>query len=175
MVPDMELDQYLGQIFEQRSRGPGITKGASVGFRNEPNLASTPAPGVTLRLGVAGPSGTAEEDHYRQIKRQLHAAVVDRLNVDELNHLPDDQRRPELRTTLEKILESGEFQLDLASRRRVIDELLDDMLGFGPLEPLLRDQNVGDILINGTWGMFVEYGGVLREVPNPFLDTEYLT
>jgi pilus assembly protein CpaF len=48
------------------------------------------------------------------------------------------------------------------------------MLGFGPLEPFLRDPTVGDILINGTWGLYVERNGVLKEVPNPFADEAHV-
>jgi pilus assembly protein CpaF len=101
--------------------------------------------------------------------------VLQALKPEELSRLEDDRRRPELRTVLEKLLDTGNYPLDIQQRHQVIDELLDDMLGFGPLEPLLKDPCVGDILINGTWSMYVEYSGVLREVPNPFAHVEYLT
>lgn len=167
----MELDKYLGQLFRQRARESGSAPPVPPGSGDKP-LPSRSSTDTPPPARLPGPQPGTEEGRYLLIKKQLHAAIVQRLDPEELNRLSDDRRRPELQASIEKLLDAGGYPLDLSQRRQVVDELLDDMLGFGPLEPLLRDPTVGDILINGVWSMYVEYSGMLREVQNPFPDVE---
>jgi pilus assembly protein CpaF len=175
----MELDKYLGKLFQQRSIGRTLeTPSCPDGSEPVAVVRSPLAAGRSEALQPEAPLAPPDDEEtarVRQVKKQIHTAVLQALKPEELSRLEDDRRRPELRTVLEKLLDTGNYPLDIQQRHQVIEELLDDMLGFGPLEPLLKDPCVGDILINGTWSMYVEYSGVLREVPNPFAHVEYLT
>jgi pilus assembly protein CpaF len=169
----VELDRYLAELFEPR--GEHVRLAAAVPSSDKKPSGDSPL--TAAATGVesnASKSRGAADDAYREAKKQIHAQIVDRLKPGDLERLADDRRRPELRAVLERMVELDPRPLTLGQRRAIVDELLDEMLGFGPLEPLLRDPAVGDILINGAWGLFIERNGVLQEVPNPFDDAAHV-
>src|SRR5262249_54409303 len=84
------------------------------------------------------------------------------LHLAELQRLPEERRRSELRLVVDRLLGSGDETLSCLERNQLIEEVLDEILGLGPLEQLLRDPTVGDILVNGAREVFVERRGPLR-------------
>jgi pilus assembly protein CpaF len=158
----MELNEYLTRVFEKADaqRASPIPEPA-------PPLGTRPEP------SSPGPVGLPDEA-FQKVKKRVHTTLVERLDPNELNKLSEEHRRTELRVLLEKGVAADPYPLSPAQRQAITEELLDEMLGFGPLEPLLRDPTIGDILINGTWALYVERRGILEELPNPFQDTDHL-
>ncbi|HEY1190423.1 MAG TPA: CpaF family protein [Gemmata sp.] len=118
-----------------------------------PSEPASPPPVVPAPAG----DGLSVLERY---KRDLHNALVNSLDLDRLKALPADRQRAELSVALARLI-ATDPPPGRADTDRLLRELLDEMLGFGPLEPLLRDPTVTDILVNGSKEVFVERDGKL--------------
>jgi pilus assembly protein CpaF len=116
----------------------------------------------------------ADERTINQLRASLLAKLMEQLKPDEINRLPEDLRRIDLRLRIDKLLDAEPELLNYVQRHQLIEDLLDDMLGLGPLEKLLRDPSVGDILINGASEVYVERRGLLEKAPLTFRDNDHL-
>ncbi|SFM36702.1 CpaF family protein [Shimia aestuarii] len=111
---------------------------------------------------------------WLDLKTRLHEALLDRLNLSVVDKVEPDVLRREVAVAVgEWLKESGE-PLSGSDFNRLIDELLHELLGFGPLEPLLADPTVNDILVNGHQDVFVERFGVLEPTSIRFRDEKHL-
>ena len=113
-------------------------------------------------------------DIYQNLKHELHQKLIEKLDLRTIEKLPRDQLRDELRGILSSLLQGTELPLNRAERENMVEELLDEVTGLGPLEPLLRDPSISDILVNTHRHVFVERGGVLERVPTTFQDDRHL-
>jgi pilus assembly protein CpaF len=120
-----------------------------------------------------GPAGAASRD-LRDIKRQLHKSVIDQLDVHAVSSLSRDQLRSRLRDIVEGIVSREGLNLSDVERDAVVTSILDEITGLGPLEPLLADPGVSDILVNGPDIIYVEKGGKLEQVEARFRDNDHL-
>jgi len=132
--------------------------------------------------GAAAPAAPAEDDVARgamidrllPLKVQIHRQLLDRLNLSMLDKMPREQIAPEISSIVTELLESGGEVLNRTERAALCDEVLDELLGLGPLEPLLKDETINDILVNGPDSVFVERFGKLSKVPTRFQDEKHL-
>jgi pilus assembly protein CpaF len=117
-------------------------------------------------------TGTKE---YDQLKQQIHVKLVNLLNIEEVMKLSDDKRRSEIRTVLQRLIaeEKGTLPGPI-DQERLIQDLLNDVLGLGPLEDLLRDPTISDILVNGAHEVYIERKGVLHRTEVDFKDDNQL-
>jgi len=111
---------------------------------------------------------------FQCLKQALHAKLVDLLKPEEVNRIPEERRRPELRGVVEHLIEAEGPFLNFADRRQLTEELLDEALGLGPLEKLLKDPDVSDILINGPGEVWLEKRGQLEKSEVTFRDNAHL-
>lgn len=114
-------------------------------------------------------------DPFAEVKRSVHAGLVDTLGPKLYDaHL--DQRELEQRVmqTLQSVLQRDETPMTAADRNRVAQEVADEILGHGPLEPYLRDPDVSEIMVNGHDQVYVERSGRLHAVPAVFADEGHL-
>ena len=134
-------------------------------------LASAP---TGPRLEVS-PAGLVEEENwYSALKRDIHQQVISAMDIGHIGHLSDDQMRIEVRRHAETICRNRKDLLSLHERERLVDEVLDEAFGLGPIEPLIRDPDVTDILINGPKMIYVERRGKLIKTPVMFNDLRHL-
>jgi pilus assembly protein CpaF len=133
------------------------------------------------RLQQAGPGASVApvDDSrstplYQDIKRQVHQRLVNDLELSKLETLPPEELRSELRTTIEVLARSQEFPLNRIERERLVQEVLDEITGLGPLEPLLADPTISDILVNNYDTVYIERNGVLSKVNTRFRDDTHL-
>jgi len=98
---------------------------------------------------------------FEAIKLRLHSQLIHQLNLTALMQVPEGRRRSELRTMIERVIEADPHA-PVGDRSRLAEDLIDDLLGLGPLEKLLRDPTVSDILINGPNEVFVDRHGKLE-------------
>jgi pilus assembly protein CpaF len=114
------------------------------------------------------------DERLAQIKRELHNRLVANIDLGALRTMDEQQLRAQFRLGAEELCRRRPDLLSQSERRQLIDELVDETLGLGPLEPLLRDPTVADILINGPRQVFVERQGVLMPTGVSFYSDEHL-
>ncbi len=116
---------------------------------------------------------TAESD-FEQLKQTIHSKLVEKLDLSRLGDLEGDNLRREIRLVVEHLCDSENPLLSRAERERLIEEVLDETFGFGPLEALLKEPGVNDIMINGPKKIFVERNGRIERSNITFRDEEHL-
>jgi pilus assembly protein CpaF len=109
-----------------------------------------------------------------ELKADLHEQLIAGLDFAVMRSVRPEVLREELRRGAEKLCQSRAGLLSQNERQRLIDELVDETLGLGPLEPLMHDPTVSDILINGPGCVFVERRGRLEQTPIKFRDLDHL-
>ncbi len=114
------------------------------------------------------------DDRWTALKQDLHRRLIQAVDHAALRNLDEAQLRHQLRLGAEELCRARPDLLNPAERNRLIEELVDETLGFGPLERLLRDPSVSDILINGPKMVYVERRGVLEPTSITFHDDEHL-
>lgn len=129
--------------------------------------------------GAAAAAAPVDAGRRRAVKRRTKRAVMDRMGYDEVArisaYIDPALARSELRPAVEAAL-NVEEPTDLATpeRETIIDEILDDVVGLGPLQPLIEDDTVTEIMINGCRSAFFERGGVLYPIEHAFEDDEQI-
>ncbi len=132
----------------------------------------TPPLGPKRPDEVAGTARVAEE--YRRLKAQLHHQLVAGMDLSMIGRLDVDELRREVRRVADELCQRSATLLNRSERDRLVAEVLDETFGLGPLEPLLQDPTVSDILINGYDTIYVERNGQLEKVPVAFTDERHL-
>src|SRR6202045_3795649 len=125
-----------------------------------------------------GPSQTAaagqSNKRFDELKRLIHGKLVDKLDLSRVSDLAGDTLRREIRLVVERLCDTENPLLNRMERERLIDEVLDETFGFGPLEMLLKDPTVSDILINGPHKIYVERRGKMEKSDVRFRDNDHL-
>ena len=111
---------------------------------------------------------------YLELRASVHRKLLNRLNLETLAQTERPRAEVEIRAVLSQLLAEETLPLSLPERDGLFTELLDDVFGLGPLEPLLADTTVSDILVNTYRDVFVERKGVLERVPTTFQDNRHL-
>ncbi|WP_170476440.1 CpaF family protein [Ruegeria arenilitoris] len=111
---------------------------------------------------------------WLELKSTLHEALLERLNLSVIEKVENDVLRREVAGVVSSALSQTGRPLNTDDFNRIVDELLDEILGFGPLEPLLADPTINDILVNGYQTVYVERSGLLERVPVRFRDEKHL-
>ena len=131
-----------------------------------------PAPRAQAPPSVPKPQAPRPE--YLQLKANVHRKLLNRLNLEALAQSDRARAESEIRTLLAELLAEEGMPLSLGEREGLFGELLDDVFGLGPLEPLLRDPSISDILVNTHKHVFVERHGQLERVTTTFQDDRHL-
>src|SRR5213594_4851436 len=117
---------------------------------------------------------TFERAEYQQVKADLHRKILDRLDLEKLGRTPSDAAREEVLLLIRNTVNSEAVPLSFAERERLSREILDEIFGLGPLEPLLKDPSISDILVNRFDKVYVERGGKLERTGLSFKDNAHL-
>jgi pilus assembly protein CpaF len=139
---------------------------------------SLPVPSAPPRVG--GGPGTpgirpgAPRSQYVELKATVHKKLLNRLNLEALAQADRSRAEGEIRTLVGELLAEEGMPLSLSERDVLFGELVDEVFGLGPLEPLLRDPSISDILVNTYKHVFVERGGQLEKVAATFQDDRHL-
>jgi pilus assembly protein CpaF len=113
-------------------------------------------------------------DRWFQIKTQIHTKLLNSLTPDQLKTLNKEGVREQIGNVVERLVADENIPMTLAERERLIEEILDEVFGLGPLEPLLKDPGISDILVNGFDSVYVERGGRLVETNVRFKDQAHV-
>jgi pilus assembly protein CpaF len=140
-----------------------------------PPAATRPSSADVSAISQAPQFSAISIDIYQNLKHELHQKLIEKLDLRTIEKLPRDQLRDELRLILSNLLQGTELPLNRQERENMVEELLDEVTGLGPLEPLLRDQAISDILVNKFDTIYVEKFGKLELTTVRFRDNEHLT
>ena len=116
---------------------------------------------------------SVDADYYK-LKAKLHKDLLSRVDLKALTALSPDNLRDELSRLVEAMLVETGVALNAGDRRKIIQDILHEVMGLGPLEPLLNDPTVSDILVNGPKQVYVERRGRLELTDIVFSDTDHL-
>ena len=128
--------------------------------------AATPLPPIE--------ASEVEIDKFLTLKTVIHRKLLDRINLAILDKLSREQIEEEVGDIVLNLLVEEDAALNARERVRLVGEVLDELLGLGPLEPLLADDTITDILVNGHRTVFVERNGLLDREPTRFQDEKHL-
>jgi len=128
---------------------------------------------------VMRPAGRTSDGHmpdeFFEFKSQIHNRLLDLIDLHVIETLDRDTLKVQIRQVVEKILkeEAYNLPLNLAEREKIFAEIIDEVLGLGPLEPFLKDPTVSDILVNTYKNIYVERHGKLEPTPARFKDDDH--
>ncbi len=125
----------------------------------------------------ANPSARPDANRQQQfedVKRRIHSKLVDKLDLSRVGDLKGDTLKREIRMVVEHLCDAEDTLLNRQERERIVDEVIDEVLGLGPLELILKDPKVSDILINGPKNIYVEKGGQMQKSEVEFRDGKHL-
>ena len=132
-------------------------------------------PLVDRRLVTVGDAGAfANRDQHTELKVALHQRLLDLINLQALDQMSREQIQAEVGDIVAEELAKQNHALNHAERKQLVNDVLDELLGLGPLEPLLKDPTITDILVNGHDRVFVERYGTLEASPVRFKDERHL-
>ncbi len=115
-----------------------------------------------------------QENDFEELKRRIHGKLVDKLDLTRVGDLAGDVLRREIRLVVEHLCDTEDTLLNRAERERLVDEVLDETFGLGPLELLLKDPTISDILINGPKNIYCERKGKMEKTAVTFRDNNHL-
>jgi pilus assembly protein CpaF len=115
-----------------------------------------------------------ERSEYQQVKADLHRKILDRLDLEKLGRTTGDSAREEVLILIRSSVNSEAVPLSFAEREQLSREILDEIFGLGPLEPLLKDPTISDILVNRFDRVYVERAGKLEVTGLTFKDNQHL-
>src|SRR5262244_427524 len=117
---------------------------------------------------------TFERSEYQQVKADLHRKILDRLDLEKLGRTNSETAREEVLALIRNSVNAEAVPLSFAERERLAREVLDEIFGLGPLEPLLKDPGISDILVNRFDRVYVERAGKLELTGLSFKDNGHL-
>jgi len=117
---------------------------------------------------------SSKKEEFENLKRRIHNKLVEKLDLSKVGDLEGPQLRREIRLVVEHLCDTESTMLNRNEREQLIEEVLDETFGLGPLEMLLKDETISDILINGPKKIFIERGGRIEKTSVEFRDNAHL-
>ena len=130
--------------------------------------------GASAEAGRKALDANAADQDYIDLKVELHRRLLDLINLSALEKMSRAQIETEIGELVHEQLAQQKHALNNEERKQLVSDILDELLGLGPLEPLLEDNGITDILVNGPEVVFVERKGVLERVETRFKDERHL-
>ena len=140
----------------------------SASDRISPPLPNPPASGDPKR------NGALDFHVYQELKNAIHRYLLNKIDLERVDAVPDDQTRSQVYTVVQHAVAQVKGPFTDDEKERLSLEILNEVFGLGPLEPLLQDASVSDILVNGSNEVYVERAGILEETKVRFKDDAHL-
>ncbi|MFC0590383.1 CpaF family protein [Novosphingobium aquiterrae] len=144
-----------------------VKRAPSHGEESVPVASAFPVENAAVEHGGEG-------SRLLNLKVRVHRQLLEKINLSALDKMPRDRIEIEISQVVGELLEADGEVLNKAERTRLVENVLDELLGLGPLEPLLQDETINDILVNGCDTVFVERNGMLERVATRFQDEKHL-
>lgn len=131
-------------------------------------------PPSRARDAASRPSSAGSPERHSELKSKVHRKLLQSLNSETLRLISEERLRGEIGRAVEQLLLRENIPMTLPERDRIIEEILDEVFGLGPLEPLLKDPSITDILVNNFSKVYVERRGTLQRAQIQFKDDKHL-
>jgi pilus assembly protein CpaF len=129
---------------------------------------------VPIRRNLRPPPAVQNQDRRADLKVRVHQKLLSILNMDAVKAESRQELRREVQSALERILREDHLPISMTERNRLAEEILDEVFGLGPLEPLLKDPTISDILVNTHKNVYIERHGKLIETGIRFQNDRHL-
>jgi pilus assembly protein CpaF len=148
----------------------------------EARPATPPAASPVARRPVEAPPLAAEprklnrerSETYYDTKSQVFSALIDTIDLSQLAKLDPDSAREEIRDIVNDIIAIKNFAMSIAEQEELLEDICNDVLGYGPLEPLLARDDIADIMVNGSKNVYIEVNGKVEQTGIRFRDNQQL-
>jgi len=149
----------------------------------EPRSASAPPAATLGRKAVEAPPIAAEpprkqhrerSETYYDTKSQVFSALIDTIDLSQLAKLEAESAREEIRDIVNDIIAIKNFAMSIAEQEELLEDICNDVLGYGPLEPLLARDDIADIMVNGSKQVYIEVNGKVEQTGIRFRDNQQL-
>ena len=147
------------------------TAAPGAGLSAESPQRSTPAPSVQAAKPAVRSMPERSEDYY-QIKTTIFSALIDTIDLSQLAQLDPDSAREEIRDIVNEIISIKAVVMSISEQEHLLQDICNDVLGYGPLEPLLARDDIADIMVNGAGRVFIEVAGKVQLTNVRFRDNE---
>jgi pilus assembly protein CpaF len=147
-----------------------------------PTPAAAPVTPPPVRRPVEAPPLAAEprrmqrerSETYYDTKSQVFSALIDTIDLSQLAKLDPDSAREEIRDIVNDIIAIKNFAMSIAEQEELLEDICNDVLGYGPLEPLLARDDIADIMVNGSKNVYIEVNGKVEQTGIRFRDNQQL-
>lgn len=167
----------------QRPKPAAPAKPAAAAKASEPAQKKAPAAAIPPR--IAAPAGGAAKsmepievggrsDEYFKTKTMIFNALIDTIDLSQLGQLDTESAAEEIRDIVNEIISIKSVQMSIAEQESLLQDICNDVLGYGPLEPLLARDDIADIMVNGASRVFIEVGGKIQLTNVRFRDNGQL-
>ena len=136
--------------------------------------APTPPRGATPANAAPSSIDTQRSESYYETKRTIFGALIEAIDLAQLARLDVDSAREEIRDIVNEIIAIKSIVLSIAEQEDLLDDICNDVLGFGPLEPLLARDDIADIMVNGSGTVYIEVHGKIQKTGIRFRDNQQL-
>lgn len=139
--------------------------------------APAPAPAPTPPASPAAqaePAPKARRSDYYDIKSDVFSAMIDTIDLAQLTRMDNDSAREEIRDVVTEIIALKNLAMSIADQEMILEDICNDVMGFGPLEPLLARDDIADIMVNGADSTFIEVDGKVQLTSVKFRDNQQL-
>ena len=135
---------------------------------------AAPVPAPAAAAPVAAKSGNRKSEEYYDVKTTVFNALIDTIDLTQLSKLDPDAAREEIRDIVSEIIALKNVVMSIAEQEELLEDICNDVLGYGPLEPLLARDDIADIMVNGSKATFIEVDGKVQESSVRFADNQQL-
>ena len=142
-----------------------------------PAPAQAPAPAAPRTSAPSAPAAVRparKTNEYYDLKTQIFGALIDTIDLSQLSKMDIDQAREEIRDIVNDIITVKNVVMSISEQEELLEDICNDVLGYGPLEPLLARDDIADIMVNGSERIFIEVAGKVRETEIRFRDNGQL-
>ena len=146
-------------------------RGARCKSAPPPPIAAPPCASAPARRA---PLADGRSEDYYQIKTTIFSALIDTIDLAQLAQLDPDSAREEIRDIVNEIISIKAVVMSIAEQEHLLQDICNDVLGYGPLEPLLARDDIADIMVNGAGRVFIEVGGKVQLTNIRFRDNAQL-
>lgn len=147
---------------------------ASSGSAPDKPEAPTPAPLPTVAAPKAPPGVQIKSEEYYDTKTSVFSALIDTIDLGQLAGMEQEAAREEIRDIVNDIISIKNLAMSIAEQEEILEDICNDVLGYGPLEPLLSRDDIADVMINGAKSSFIEVNGKVQEANVRFRDNTQL-
>ena len=135
---------------------------------------AAPAPSPKQSTPAPEPAVKARRPDYYDIKSDVFSAMIDTIDLAQLTRMDNDSAREEIRDVVSEIIALKNLAMSIADQEMILEDICNDVMGFGPLEPLLARDDIADIMVNGADRTFIEVDGKVQLTSVKFRDNQQL-